>query len=131
MEQCYTGSKQGGASVGGYSRNPDLFDYTLSHARDCLLEIGAGKVWNEEFCGRVYAILKSLEKAVYGHRHSPSCDRIHGADGSFDTGMGMANAQMNVLPNEICLNILDYVIDDILSFTIWKGLMYGIEEVTL
>jgi len=72
----------------------------LEHARECMYQIDAGSVWNEEFCQRVYTILQSLRKAT------------------------SYSLEIEPFPEEICLYILDYVIDDIFTFTIWKGLMH-------
>ena len=68
-------------------------------ARDCMSQIGAKAVWNKEFCHKMFIIIQSLRRVPQGCRN-----------------MG--------LPNEICLNILDYVIEDVLSFTLWSGLKY-------
>lgn len=77
----------------------------LTHARNCVLQVGAGSVWNEVFCKRVYTILLSLRQA------SSASSTISG------------NIS-DELPHEISLHILDFVVDDILSFSIWKSLMH-------
>jgi len=68
-------------------------------ASDCMSKIGAKSVWNKEFCHKIFFIIQTLRRVPQGCR-----------------GMG--------LPNEICLNILDYMIEDVLSFTLWSGLKY-------
>lgn len=93
MEKCYIRKE--------VRRRIDSMD-DINCARGCMHQIGAGCVWNKEFCQRVYTILQSLRK-VASNQHGDG-------EGS--------------LPDEICLHILDYVVDDILSFTIWKGLMH-------
>jgi len=70
--------------------------------RDAMSQIGAKSVWNFEFCQRIYTIVQCLRRVP----RESSC-------------VG--------LPNEICLNILDYIVDDVLSFTLWRGLKYVAE----
>jgi len=74
----------------------------VRYARDAMSQIGAKSVWNIEFCQRIYTIMHCLRKV---HRESGNVG----------------------LPNEICLNILEYMVDDVLSFTLWKGLKYVAE----
>jgi len=72
----------------------------ISYAKYSMCLIGAKEVWNYEFCNKIYTILQSLQRAAS------------------DAGCWM-------ISNDICLNVLDYVMDDVLSFAIWRGLMYA------
>ncbi len=99
MEQCYI-RKDDSHRLGSIKE--------LNHARYCMDQIGAGTVWNKEFCQRVYTILHCLRR------------------GDGDASSSSRNGDMqSFLPEEICLNILDFVVDDILLYAIWRGLMHA------
>lgn len=71
----------------------------IRFTRYCLSQIGAKTVWNTEFTYKVFTTLNCLHRV--GHR--------------------IDNRQIS---NDIALNILEFVLDDILLDTIWEGLRY-------
>lgn len=84
---------------------PDVdFTEVIDRTKECMGQLNLNNIWNKEFCQRIYTICKCL------HR------------------VGRSNNDVGDIPHEICLNILDYVVDDILSFTIWKGLKFITDE---
>ena len=80
------------------------FTEVIDRTKECMGQLNLNNIWNKEFCQRIYTICKCL------HRVERS------------------NNDVGDIPHEICLNILDYVVDDILSFTIWKGLKFITDE---
>jgi len=70
----------------------------INYARQCLIQIGASQVWNNEFASKVLNILKCLHRLEFtgGKR----------------------------IPNDISTTILEYILDDVLLDTIWEGLRY-------
>jgi len=72
----------------------------IKFARYCLIKIGAKTVWNNEFTYKVVTTLLCIHHA----------------------GLRIENGH---LANDIALNILEFVLDDILLDAIWEGLRYA------
>jgi len=72
----------------------------IMFARYCLLQIGAKTVWNNEFTYKVFITLMSIHRV----------------------GLRIDNGQIG---NDIALNILEFVLDDILLDAVWEGLRYA------
>lgn len=72
----------------------------IRFARYCLLQIGAKTVWNNEFTYKVFITLMCIHRV----------------------GLRISNGQVG---NDIALNILEFVLDDILLDAVWEGLRYA------
>ena len=120
-----------------YSDNKIVYEHDsriIERVRKALFDIGTMCVWRQDFCERVYFIIQVIRRGGCDRRRRRSHHCYQGQGGYlFDAHLeGIATkpdpmSSMDStcrIPNEICLLIMEYLVDDLLSHTIWKALKY-------
>uniref|UniRef100_A0A7S3QIP6 Uncharacterized protein n=1 Tax=Chaetoceros debilis TaxID=122233 RepID=A0A7S3QIP6_9STRA len=112
MKQTYGKAKR-------YTNEKDIIALTRSH----LNQIGAIAVWRWNFCESVYFIIKCIRRmGRITDRNCLPSDLCRGRD---DISWAQ---RVESVPNDICLCIMEYLVDDLLSHAIEEGLKFVSES---
>mmetsp|Transcript_21035 Transcript_21035/g.31957 ORF Transcript_21035/g.31957 Transcript_21035/m.31957 type:complete len:445 (+) Transcript_21035:579-1913(+) len=108
MEQTY-------GNVDTYMHDKHIIALTRSH----LHKIGARSVWQREFCDNVYFFIQTIRR-MKGNNFPLHNEHPHSCDYASSSLERIGES----LSNDLCLHIMEYLVDDLLSHTIEKGLKF-------